>query len=70
MGQVTRCVCHDRTFDEIKTYARKNNISSVKELQARKICSCGCQMCAPYVALVLKTGETFFEPGAPYRRRK
>lgn len=70
MGRVTKCVCHDRSFEEIKEFAQKNGINSVDVLQARKICSCGCQMCAPYVELMLETGGTSFEPGAPYKRNK
>lgn len=69
MGRVTKCVCHDRSFEEIKEFARKNRLDSVEELQARQICSCGCHMCAPYVELMLETGETSFEPRAPYKRK-
>ena len=67
---VTKCICHDRNFEEIKEYAANNNITSVVTLQERKICSGGCRMCAPYVQLMLETGETAFEPGAYYRRKK
>lgn len=70
MGRVTKCICHDRSFKQIKTYARENNITTVEELQQRKICSSGCSMCAPYVELMLQTGETSFEPRAPYKRDK
>jgi NAD(P)H-nitrite reductase large subunit len=67
---VTNCICHDRSFTELKNYAVEHGITDIEELQKRKMCSCGCQMCAPYVEAMLKTGETAFEPGAPYGRGK
>jgi len=66
---VTRCICHNKSFEEIKIFAEQNKLETVEELQALKYCSNGCQMCAPYVELMLKTGETEFEPGAYYRRK-
>jgi len=67
---VTRCICHSRSFDEIKKYAEENHITSVVTLQDQEICSGGCGMCAPYVELMLQTGETAFEASAFYRRKK
>jgi NAD(P)H-nitrite reductase large subunit len=66
---VTKCICHDRSFAELKAYADKHGLQQIEELQKRKLCSCGCQMCAPYVELMLQTGETAFEPGAPYKKK-
>jgi len=68
LHSVTKCICHDRSFEEIKKYAQQNEIDTIEELQESKFCSCGCQMCVPYVELMLQTGETAFEPGAPYKR--
>lgn len=65
---VTKCICHNKEFSEIRAYVQENNIKSVRELQEQKYCSCGCGLCAPYIELMLKTGETSFEPGAYYRR--
>lgn len=70
MAQVTKCVCHNRSFDDIKEYARENEISDLNTLQEQKFCSCGCQMCAPYVELMLETGKTAFVAGEPYGRKK
>ncbi len=67
---VTKCICHDRSFVELKTYAEEHGITDIKELQKRKLCSCGCRMCKPYVELMLQTGEVSFEPGAPHGRGK
>lgn len=65
---ITRCVCRSQTFEEIKSYANEHNINRVEELQKEGFCCNNCKMCVPYVKLVLQTGETVFEPGAPYRR--
>lgn len=66
---VSKCICHSIDFTEVKSYSEENNITSVKELQEKKYCSCGCGLCAPYIELMLETGETSFEPGAYYKRR-
>lgn len=69
-NNVTKCICHNRSFDEIKEYANEQDIGTVEELQSRKYCSCGCGLCSPYVEMVLRTGETEFTPGAYYRKKK
>lgn len=61
---VKKCICHKRTFQEIKEYAHDNGYQEVAELQADKYCSCQCGFCVPYVEMMLDTGETTFEPGA------
>jgi len=66
-NNVTKCICHSRTFKEVKEYARENDISTIEELRNQKYCSCGCGLCSPYVEMVLETGETEFTPGAYYR---
>lgn len=67
---VDKCICHDKSFEEIKQYASEKNIQSVEELRSARFCSCGCGLCGPYVEMVLDTGETAFEPGAYYRKAK
>jgi bacterioferritin-associated ferredoxin len=66
---VSKCICHKKDFSEIKAYVEENEITSVRELQDQKYCCCGCGLCAPYIELMLKTGETTFEPGAFYKRK-
>jgi NAD(P)H-nitrite reductase large subunit len=63
---VNKCLCHNRSFEEIKMYAQKHDIDTIEELQARNICSCGCRMCLPYVEKMLATGKTSFKPGTAY----
>ncbi|MDR9416139.1 MAG: hypothetical protein RI564_07635 [Gracilimonas sp.] len=65
--KVSKCICHERNFEEIKEYAGGHGYDSVEELQADNYCSCSCGLCIPYVELMLKTGETKFEPGAFYK---
>ncbi|SMO74887.1 hypothetical protein [Fodinibius sediminis] len=64
--KVKKCVCHNRMFDEIKSYADEKELSSVEELREQNYCSNRCGLCIPYVKTVLKTGQTTFEPGKPY----
>ncbi|MDX1637306.1 MAG: hypothetical protein R3281_05015 [Balneolaceae bacterium] len=61
---VTKCVCHDRTFCEIRDFAAGNGYTTVEELQAEDYCSCQCRFCVPYIEMMFETGETTFEPGA------
>jgi NAD(P)H-nitrite reductase large subunit len=65
---VNRCICHSRSFKEIKAYAEESGITSVEELQAEDFCSCGCGLCIPYIELMFETGDTKFEPGAYYKK--
>lgn len=67
-NKVTRCICYKRTFKEVKSYAEEHNLSSVKELQDHDFCSNSCELCSPYVELMLKTGQVEFSPGEPFRK--
>lgn len=64
---VTSCICHGRSFKEIKEYAEEHNLNSLKELQELRYCSSSCGLCSPYVEMVLETGETEFTPGVYYK---
>lgn len=67
---VNRCICHEHSFEEIKEYAEEKGYTDLEDLQIDNYCSNGCRICAPYVEMVLETGETAFEPGAYYKRKK
>lgn len=60
---VTHCICHARSFEEIKEFAAQEGFNKVEELQAINFCSTNCKMCKPYVELMLETDRTGFEPG-------
>ena len=69
-NKVTKCICYDHTFEEVKAYAEEHNLSKVEELQDRDYCSNSCGLCAPYVEITLQTGQTEFTPGEPYRHNR
>ncbi|TYP94835.1 BFD-like [2Fe-2S] binding domain-containing protein [Fodinibius salinus] len=64
--KVTKCICHDQSFETIKEYAREKNLSTIDGLQKHDFCSNGCQLCSPYVEALLETGQTEFLPGEPF----
>lgn len=63
--RVNRCICHNKMFNEIKSYSQKYNITSVDELQEIGFCSTNCGLCIPYIKAMFETGETEFIPGNP-----
>jgi len=63
---VTMCVCHNKSFEELKAYAIRYNLLEVEELIERKLCCRGCGMCYPYICKMIRTGETAFAPGDVY----
>ncbi len=69
-NSVTECICHNRDFTEVKQYASQNNVTSLEELQNQNYCSNSCRLCAPYVEIVLETGQTEFKPGEPFRKKQ
>lgn len=56
---VTRCVCHDVTFAELKALTPEVG-ADLDALAARTGCGTGCGTCIPYIQLMLKTGRTEF----------
>ncbi len=61
---VHRCICHNIDFVDIKEYVTQNNIEHIIELQNNEICSTKCQLCKPYVEILIETGVVQFKPGA------
>lgn len=56
---VTRCVCHDVTFAELKGLTLEVG-ADLDALAARTGCGTGCGTCVPYIQLMLRTGRTEF----------
>lgn len=54
---VTRCVCHDVTFAELKELSGVVG-ADLDALAARTGCGTGCGTCIPYIQLMLRTGRT------------
>lgn len=59
---VSRCICHQITFKEIKSLADNQEIDTFEELQFLKISSTKCKLCEPYIREMFKTGKTSFAP--------
>lgn len=57
------CVCHRRTFAELKRIAEQRGLTTLTALVDEGWCGGGCSMCHPYVEKMLRTGETEFVPG-------
>lgn len=69
-NKVTKCICHKRSFEEVKAYAADQDLNTVEELQDHDFCSNSCGLCAPYVEVTLETGQTEFTPGEPFRKKR
>lgn len=54
---VTRCVCHDISFESLKTLADAEGLD-LNGLIHRTGCCTSCGTCEPYVRLMLRTGRT------------
>lgn len=57
---IDRCVCHGRTFGEIKQIASTAGDTTLESLRQRGVCGAGCGRCHPYVKRMLRTGEMVF----------
>ena len=53
---IRMCVCHDRTFAELKL----SGLQSLEEIANEFGCSTSCGLCRPYIERMLQTGETAF----------
>lgn len=60
--QVSRCICHKRSFEELRELADQYEITSLEEMMKRGWCGGNCGLCHPYVRLMLCTGKTVFTP--------
>ena len=67
--KVTKCVCKNTTFEEIKAYSEKHGINDIEKLREAELCSTNCRMCDPYIRIMLEEGTTEFEPGAYLKNR-
>lgn len=61
MSKVTRCVCFNITFKELKEISDKNNCKNILELKQFVVFSQKCKLCLPYVEKMFETGKTEFE---------
>jgi NAD(P)H-nitrite reductase large subunit len=57
---VTKCVCFNKTFRELKSAAEQHGCNTIAELKKYVIFSENCRLCEPYVKKMLETGLTEF----------
>ncbi len=67
---VNRCVCHHRTFAELKDLAKTNGWTSVAQISLDTSCGLGCGSCRPYLQAMLDTGATTFAIAEPGQKPK
>lgn len=60
---VSRCVCFDVTFEQLKKIALEHDVQSVDELHTHVVFGEKCGLCLPFVAQMLKSGAIEFEIG-------
>ena len=58
---VRACLCYPHSFVELKRLAEQNDWQTVAEITAAVGCGSACGLCGPYLAQMLKTGETEFD---------
>lgn len=58
---VTRCVCFDISFAQLKKVANTNDVHDLEALQQCVEFGQKCGLCHPYVQRMLRTGETEFD---------
>lgn len=56
---ITRCVCHDTTFDQLLSLARSHGWV-LEDLVASTGCGDQCGLCLPYLRVLIDTGQTEF----------
>ena len=59
--RIDRCICFQKTFDELKRAAEAHGASSLEALQAHVVFGQNCRLCHPYVRRMLRTGQTVFD---------
>lgn len=59
---VTKCICFDKDFSELKRIIDNKKLKSFEELQEIITFGKNCALCVPYVKQIFITGKTEFEP--------
>ncbi len=65
---VRACLCYPRAFVELKALADAQGWTTVAEISRAVGCGSGCGLCRPYLAAMLRTGETAFAVLPPEER--
>lgn len=67
---VTRCICHSKTFAELKALCAANEWTTVGEISLETRCGLGCGSCRIYLQAMLDTGATAFTIAEPGQKPK
>jgi bacterioferritin-associated ferredoxin len=59
--EVTKCVCSEITFEEMKSLMDRNNLKTFEELSREIKVASNCRLCLPYIHRMIETGKTKFE---------
>ena len=57
---VRACLCYPYSFVELKAIADAQGWATVADITRAVGCGSGCGLCRPYLAEMLRTGETAF----------
>jgi bacterioferritin-associated ferredoxin len=60
--KVTKCVCSNIEFSELKKISMDLSISDVNTLSDELHVAKNCRLCVPYISEMLRTGHTEFAP--------
>jgi hypothetical protein len=58
---ITRCVCFNKTFKELKIIYEQNNCQNLSDLKKYATFSEKCKLCLPYINKMIETGLTEFQ---------
>ncbi len=58
---ITKCICYDTTFEEMKKIMKDRNLKTLDELIMAKTVASNCRLCVPYIKKMIETGETKFD---------
>lgn len=53
----SRCDCKQLSFVGLRSFARRNGITDIRELIQKTGCCTGCGTCRPHLEAFLQTGE-------------
>lgn len=62
---IDRCVCHNKTFSEIKAVAKATGAETLEALMKEADFGHSCGTCHPYARRMLVTGEVIFHELLP-----
>jgi bacterioferritin-associated ferredoxin len=58
---VTRCICFNVSFEELKSISEKEKIEDIEKLREKKEFGLNCGMCNHYVKMMLKSKKSSFD---------